>query len=98
MPVIIVGWKRAQWRVWELSAFIIPYWTWAMCNLIDDSGKSLANVAVELMLLGLAVPAAALIRVAWGPWKKRLYLSAALIGAICCLAICLWAFVPCLPE
>jgi len=96
--VIFLGRRRAQWRLWELSAFVLPYWTWAACNLIDSSGKSLSNVAVELMWLAIAVPAAAIIRIAVGPRKWRWHLSAVLIGVLCCLAICLWAFVPPLPE
>ena len=97
-PLIFLGRHRAQWRLWELSAFVLPYWTWVVCNLIDCSGKSLSNAAIEPICIAVAVSPAVLIRVAIGRPSWRWRVSAALIGVLCCLGVALWAFVPGLPE
>jgi hypothetical protein len=97
-PLIYFGRHRAQWEFFELSVFILPIWSWAICWLINDKGKSLSNLAVELITLVLCVPLAALVRVVVGHPAWRWRVSAAMIGAITVLAVCLWAFVPGLPE
>ena len=98
VPVIFFGRHRAQWQFWEVTALVLPYWSWVICNLVDESGKSLSNVAVELICLAIAVPLAALFRVAIGHPRRRWIVSAVLIGALVSLAVSLWALVPALPE
>jgi hypothetical protein len=98
IPVIYFGRRRAQWQLWEVAALVLPYWSWVVCNFVDQRGKSLSNVAIELLCLAVAVPLAALLRVAIGHPRWRWIVSAVLIGALVSLAISLWAFVPWLPE
>jgi hypothetical protein len=97
-PLIYFGRHRARWEFFELSVFILPVWSWVICWLINDRGKSLSNAAVELSALILSVLCAVLVRIVLGHPAWRWRASAALIGAITVLAVCLWAFVPPLPE
>jgi hypothetical protein len=97
-PLIYFGRHRARWELFELSVFIFPFWSWAVCCVINDNGKSLSNLAVELITLVLCVPLAALVRVLVGHPAWRWRVSAAMIGVLTLLAVCLWAFIPGLPE
>jgi hypothetical protein len=97
-PLILLGRKRAQWQWWELAVFVVPYWAWAVCMVVNSCDKSLANGFLEMIYIALAVPIAVVVRLIVGHPKWRWIVSVVLIALLSAWAIGLWAFVPCFPE
>ena len=102
-PVIRPMWRRAVFAIWEAWAFIIPFTLWMSCYLVASFGdagwgKSLTNIALEPFLVSAAIIVAAMARaiVGQGPWTRLI--SQSLIGALSAFAVCLFFFVPGLPE
>jgi len=98
VPIIFFGRKRIHWRTWELLALVIPFAVW-MCLMFSElsTGKSLANLG-EPFFFSLAVPAAALARVAVGTRVNEKIFAGILIAALCGVAAAVFFMVPSLPE
>lgn len=96
-PIVFFGRHRAQWRPWDLIVFVAPYWSWSICMLIDNSGKSLSNL-VEMLCVTVFVPIALLVRCAVEHPRWRGFVTAGITVLLSGLAVGLWAFVPALPE
>jgi len=97
-PIIFLGRKRVHWRTWELLALVIPFCTW-LCLMQSElsTGKSLANLG-EPFFFGIAVPAAALARVAVGTKVNEKMFAVVLIAVLCGVAAAVFFLVPPLPE
>jgi hypothetical protein len=58
---------RVQWRLWEPLAFVLPFLIWSVAVTNDGVGKSLANLFVEPVVIGLAIPLAVVLRI----WSRN---------------------------
>jgi hypothetical protein len=96
-PVLYFGRHRAKWQAYELLALVLPFLVWAVCITAYSQGKSIANLG-ECFLISIAIPIAALLRVAMGHRKKQWANSAAIILGLCIVAISIYLFTPSLPE
>ena len=89
----VLGSHRVKWRLWELLAFVIPFSAWLTCSLLTQP-KGIFQPVFEAFGLGLCVPVAALVRLAFGKPKRAWALSASLIGVLTFLAIAISLAVP----
>lgn len=99
LPVVILSRNRVHWRLWELSALVFPFALWT--TLLDSQlgpAKSMSNFAIELSLITLAVPIAALIRAAVGKVFAERATAAVLILGLAANAAAVYYLVPSLPE
>ncbi len=91
------GRKLANWQLYDLGAFVLPYAVWVACMAVDSSGKSLGNL-VEAFYLSAAIPIAAIGRIAvatvWTAW----ICSLAFVLALCIVAVAIYELTPGLPE
>jgi len=96
-PIILKGWDRAQFKGWEGLVFVVPYGIWMSAFLINDTGKSLANLG-EAIYISSAIVVAALVRVVAGHsrWAKRVPI--AVFSLVCATAFCAYWFTPGWPE
>ena len=64
-PVLFLARKRVHWRPWELLSLVFPFSIWVALHLspLSTGWKSLANLAIEPAILGLALGVGALARV-----------------------------------
>ena len=98
-PFVFFGRKRAQWRWWELLAFVLPFAVWL---LLTDSSLSIGRKGYgnlnEIFYLALGVPLAAMVRVAIGPRPAVRahvgWVAAALVGVLCVAAAAVFFLVP----
>ena len=97
-PIIYFSRKRIHWHKGELAVLVIPFLIWILCGFIGVLPKSLSNAFIEPAMISVAVPIAALARVALGARISEKVCSISLIGAVTVVAICLYFIVPCLPE
>jgi hypothetical protein len=88
------GRKRAQFKWWELSAFVLPFIVWLVLSALSTKNKGLWSPMVEVFILGCTVPVAALIRVTVGRAVNRSLMESSLIFMICALAILLGIMIP----
>jgi hypothetical protein len=97
--VVFLGRNRVDWKSWELAALVLPYTVWSvlMESEFSDGRKSLANL-VEPLLLSVAIPVAALIRVKVARKFLEAVSSILLILALCAVAALIFFAVPPLPE
>jgi hypothetical protein len=98
-PIVFVGRKRVRWQVWELLVLVLPFIVWSglMASELSTGKKSLANLS-EPFYFALAIPVAALVRIAAGPRVPQPLCSGGLIAAMCLLAGAVFFLVPALPE
>ena len=80
------GRKRVEFRWWELSVLILPFAVWLGVSTWSSSGKGLGNFILEPLLLGGAVPIAAVIRVIVGGAINPKLTACTLMFVICALA------------
>ena len=99
VPIIFFGRKRIHWRAWELLALVVPFCVWLclMQSELSTGWKSLSNLA-EPFFISLAVPVAALLRVAVGTRVNEKIFAGILIAALCGVAAAVFFMVPSLPE
>jgi nitrate/nitrite transporter NarK len=88
------GRKRAQFKWWELSAFVLPFIVWLVLSALSSKNKGLWSPMVEVFILGCTVPVAALIRVIVGRAVNRNLMAGSLLFVICVLAIPLGIMIP----
>jgi len=97
-PIVWFGRHRADWRLCELFAVVVPFSLWAGLMLSDFSvGKSLGNLG-ECIYLSMAVPVAALLRLGFGATSHQRAYSAFLIALLCVTAVGVFFLTPPLPE
>lgn len=87
LPLWYFGRKRAQFMWWELSVLIVPFGIW-ICFFLTSRDKSLGNL-VEALVLGGAIPIAALVRVLIGRVLSRNLVAVSLFTAQSILAVLL---------
>jgi hypothetical protein len=74
----------------------MPFAVWVTLTLIDDRGKSLANLGEDLWL-GAAIPVSATVRIAVGGRLNK-KIAIAMILLLSVAGVLLWKLVPMLPE
>ncbi|SPE55742.1 membrane hypothetical protein [Verrucomicrobia bacterium] len=62
-PIVFLARKRVHWHSWELLCLLFPFFIWVGLDFATG-GKSLANLAIEPVILGLTLGVGALARVA----------------------------------
>ena len=92
LPPWYFGRRRAQFRWWELSVFVVPLAIWLILFLVSTK-KSLGNL-VEALMLGLLVPLAVLIRVVVGKIVPNGIIAGLLLMLLCSIAVLLGAMYP----
>lgn len=98
-PIVFLGRKRVHWRVWELLVLVLPFMVWSglMFSELSTGKKSLANLG-EPFYFAVAIPVAALVRVAVGARIPERACAGSLIALICLVAGAVFFLVPPLPE
>ena len=97
-PIVFFGRKRVHWHFWELLVLILPYTVWCLLFFSELArGKSMANFA-EPFIFALAVPVAALVRVAISSRVPQRLCAGVLIATMCVVAAGVFFIVPPLPE
>jgi hypothetical protein len=97
MPLIYLGRKRANWQTYDLLAFVLPFLVWGFCMVIDGKGKTLSN-GIESIFLSAAVPFGAIVRIAIGRHRHRLFYSLLITFGLCLVGIVIYWSTPGLPE
>jgi hypothetical protein len=96
LPIGLLGRKRAQFRPWEVTAFVVPFIIWLVCFQLLSRDKSLGNI-IEAAILGGAIPLGVLIRVIIGGYLSRSLVATGLIGLVCVFAVVLATVFPEVP-
>jgi hypothetical protein len=96
-PIVFLGRKRIFWEPWEFLALVIPYFVWLGLMLSGLKPKSLSNL-VEPILIGIAAPVLALLRIGLSRKMDERLLAAGLITILSLVAGAVYWIVPCLPE
>jgi hypothetical protein len=98
-PIVFFGRKRVRWRFWELLVLVLPFIVWCllMFSELSTGRKSLSNLG-EPVCFALAVPVAALVRVAVASRIPERPCAAVLIAMACMVAAGVFFVVPPLPE
>jgi hypothetical protein len=96
-PVIVLGRRRVHWGLLDLLAFLLPFAVWLSLMNASSAGKSLANLG-EPIYFGLAIPAAALVRVIVGAHVEERACSVGLVGLLSLVAAGVYWWTPALPE
>lgn len=96
-PTWFFGRWRVQWNCWDFAIVLLPLAVWVVAMIINDTGKSLSNLA-EALYLGFVASLVPIVRVAIGDRMNQKLLALGLLVGTCLVAIGLWAFVPALPE
>lgn len=85
--------KRVHWEWWESLALILPYGTFVALMFSDLAPKNALNF-FEGWLIGVAIPIAALVRVAVGARIKERLCAALLMGLLCIVAVIVYFTCP----
>ena len=98
-PIVFFGRRRVHWQWWETLVFIIPFFIWMALMLSEFSTgrKSLANLG-EFVFISLAIPIAALVRVALGMRVRERVCAGSLFALLCLTAAGVFWLTPMLPE
>jgi hypothetical protein len=98
-PILYFGRKRYNWQPREWLVLVIPFGVWfVVTGFIGSRPKSLSNVFIEPLILGLAFPFAALCRVIVGTRISERVCVASLIAVLSLVAVGVYYTFPCLPE
>lgn len=96
-----VAWKwrrRATWHWAEPAALLLPFWLWVVLSVSDALPKSMSNMVVEPLCLGVAVSAISWLRVLAAPTLGARRAAGLGILAALMSAWLLWQFMPLLNE
>jgi len=98
-PILFLGRKRVGWASWHLLALILPFLVWLLLSLspLATGRKSLANIG-EPILISLAMPFAALVRVGLGRSVPDRVSAIGLITLLSVVAGIVFFSVPFIPE
>lgn len=92
-PLLWLGRNRAQWRLWEGTAFVVPYGLWIVLFIYGHSGKSPTNL-LEFVSISLTIPLAVLTRTLLGHTRRQWLASVALIFLLCGVAVATFLVTP----
>jgi|SRR5215831_5143191 len=92
LPAWYFGRRRARFRWWELSVFLVPLVIWLIFFLASTT-KSLGNL-IEVVILGLSVPLAVLIRIVVGRAVPNAVIAGLLLILLCSVAVLLGVMYP----
>lgn len=96
-PIVYLGRKRVSWDLTEAFEFIIavtiPFAVWASIMIVNSSGKILSNFG-ECLIMSLAIPVAAAIRVFTDRRMTHWVRSLVLLFTLCAVATDTYLFVP----
>src|SRR5262249_3714773 len=86
-PIVFFGRRRVHWLWWETFVFIVPFFIWMafMLSPLEVGRKSIANIG-EYVFISLAVPIAALIRLALGTSVRDGVCAGSLFAMVCLTA------------
>jgi hypothetical protein len=100
-PIVYLGRRRVRWDLTEVFDFIvavtIPFTVWASLMIANSSGKSLSNFG-ECLIISLATPVAAAIRVFTDRRMTHWVRSLVLLFSLCAVAIGTYLFMPMLSD
>ena len=100
-PIVYLGRKRVSWDLTEVFDFIvavtIPFTVWASLMIANSGGKSLSNFG-ECLIISLAIPVAAAIRVFTDRRMTHWVRSLVLLFSLCAVAIGTYLFMPMLSD
>lgn len=98
-PILYLGRRRAGWANWQLFGLLLPFFVWLVLSLspLSTGRKSLANIG-EPILIGFAMPVAALLRVGMGRRFPERICAVGLIVFLCGVAMIVFFAVPFIPE
>jgi hypothetical protein len=98
----VAGRNRVAWYFWEHSVIFVPFLLWAFFLLYWGKGrgawKSMSNVGAEPLIVGCCVAIMFIARTSLGNFKGAWALAVFLYLLCCLCAICVYFFVPPLPE
>lgn len=97
-PIAIAGRHRVTWRWWELLVTVVPFLGWFVLIVVDGAGKSLSNAFIEPMMISIALPPAAIARVAVGRSADERLVITCITTTLTAIAAAVYWFVPGLPE
>src|SRR6266403_836636 len=87
-PVLFFGRRRVAWTNWLLLALIIPFCVWMVLVLSPLSiGRRSFRYLGEPILISLAMPVLAIVRVAARGTFSQLRNAATLITVLCAVAV-----------
>ena len=91
LPIVLLSRHLVHWRAWELLALVFPFCVWiALWSFWPgpSSAKGISNGFVEPIVVGLAVPAAALFRVklARGSEGDKAVFAVIVLASLCVAA------------
>jgi hypothetical protein len=81
----------------DFVLLVLPWLAWISSSLAYSQGKSLSNAVIEPSVLGLVTSLILLLRLIPGYPKSRAGFAITLAGPVIA-AVCIWFFVPGLPE
>jgi hypothetical protein len=94
LPIVLLGWKRADWRWWESLAFVLPFSMWTLFICADHwKGPTNINI-IEPCIIIFAILVVALVRVSVGAVKRQGWFSGSLILLLCALTIAAYRLIP----
>jgi hypothetical protein len=94
--LVPLSWPTARWRLWELSAFMVPFLVWCAADEIFPGSKSISNL-IEVLALGAMLLLSVTLRAALGRHFTRAR-AAGLQVFLCAWALLIFLAVPGLPE
>ncbi len=83
--IIPLSRKRVHWRWWESLALIFPYGVFLALMFFNFAPKSPLNI-FDSAFIGMAVPIAALVRVAVGARTDERFCATLLMCSLCAVA------------
>ena len=96
-PTVFFSRRRVAWQSWELLVFLLPFVIWIALESFGGRSKSISNIG-ELLGISLAIPIAALVRVALAKRVPQTLLAIVLFAAVCAVAVATYFLTPFLPE
>jgi hypothetical protein len=104
-PVVLAATPVAVWRRDRVhlshSDFylpLVPYFAWCLLSILFRGGKSLSNIAVEPLCLGVVMAGLAVFRLVAASRLDERRLSALVLWLGVLAAFLVWWLVPGLPE
>jgi len=92
LPACYFGRRRARFKWWELSVLVVPVVIWIIFFLVSTT-KTLGNL-IEVVILGLSVPLAVLIRIVVGVTVPNAVIAGLLLIVLCSVAVLLGTMYP----
>jgi len=98
VPIWLMGRRRVTWGMLDHILIVAPWAAWAVLMLVGGSEKSFMNMLVECLMVAVAVPASALLRLAVGQHIRQAYAAGGSLALAIVVAGAVWSRVPFLGE